>query len=314
MEISLQMGMQGLAYMHSDLGGFAGAVLDDELYVRWLQYGVFQPVFRPHAQQDVAPEPVFRSERAKVLARQAVWLRYAMLPYNYTLAFDNSRTGMPLMRPLMFAETDPERAVDRSTTYLWGPDFLVAPVVEPGATRQEVFFPNRDSVWFDFHTDAVHRGGVLEIVKPEEAHIPVFVRAGAFVPMAKVVQTTRDYTGRQIDLHYYHDASVAASGGKLYDDDGETAGAFEQGKYEIVRFASRYAAGRLEVAFETETGKDYVPAERGFSLKVHNVQARPRSVTLDGRAVAVNWNAKHKLLDVTVPARRQLKAKVAIVL
>jgi oligosaccharide 4-alpha-D-glucosyltransferase len=169
-------------------------------------------------------------------------------------------------------------------------------------------------VWFDLHTDAVHRGGVLEVVKPEEAHIPVFVRAGAFVPMAKVVQTTRDYTGRQIDLHYYHDASVAASNGKLYDDDGETAGAFEAGKYEIVRFASKYAGGRLEIGLETETGKAYAAAERGFSVKVHNVQARPRSVTVDGRSVAFGWNAKHRLLDVAVPARRQQSAKIAVVL
>ncbi|MFC5510327.1 TIM-barrel domain-containing protein [Massilia jejuensis] len=314
MEISLQMGMQGLAYMHSDLGGFAGPVLDDELYVRWLQYGVFQPVFRPHAQHEVAPEPVFRSARAKVLARQAVWLRYAMLPYNYTLAFDNSQTGMPLMRPLMFVENDPERAVDRAGTYLWGPDFLVSPVVEPGAARHEVFFPNSGSVWFDLHTDAVHRGGVLEVVKPVEAHIPVFVRAGAFVPMARVVQSTRDYTGRQIDLHYYHDASVAASNGKLYHDDGETAGAYEAGKYEIVRFNSRYAGGTLAIGFATETGKAYPAAGRGFRLKVHNVQARPRSVTVDGRAVAASWNARHKLLDVQVPARRQLQAKVVVVL
>ncbi|MFC4933099.1 glycoside hydrolase family 31 protein [Massilia sp. GCM10023247] len=314
MEISLQMGMQGLAYMHSDLGGFAGAVLDDELYVRWLQYGVFQPVFRPHAQEDVAPEPVFRSARTKVLARAAVWLRYAMLPYNYTIAFDNNQTGMPLMRPLMFVETDPGKPVDRAGTYMWGPDFLVAPVVEPGATRQEVMFPNSGSVWFDFHTDAIHRGGVLEVVKPEEAHIPVFVRAGAFVPMAKVVQTTRDYTGRQLDLHYYHHDSVASSNGKVYDDDGETANAFEQGEYEIVRFSSQYAGGRLEIGFETETGKDYPAAARAFTVKVHNVQARPRSVTIDGRAVAAGWNARHKLLEVRVPARTRQDAKLAIVL
>jgi oligosaccharide 4-alpha-D-glucosyltransferase len=65
MEISLQMGMQGQAYMHSDLGGFAGPVLDDELYVRWLQYGVFQPVFRPHAQEDVAPSRCSASRRPR---------------------------------------------------------------------------------------------------------------------------------------------------------------------------------------------------------------------------------------------------------
>ncbi len=311
MEISLQMGMQGLAYMHSDLGGFANAVLDDELYLRWLQYGVFQPVFRPHAQDDVAPEPVFRSERTKVLAREAVWLRYAMLPYNYTLAFDNSRTGTPLMRPVLFEE---DEATTMASTYLWGRDFLVAPVLEPGATRKEVQFPVKDSVWFDFHTGEKHRGGILEVVKPVEAHIPVYVRAGAFIPMAKVVQSTRDYSTRQLDLHYYHDASVASSTGKMYDDDGETADAFEKGQYEIVRFASKYADGRLEVALQTETGKAQSPQERGFSLKVHNVGAKPRAVTVDGRAVKFVWNGKHQLLEVPVAARKQPSSKVSITL
>lgn len=315
MEISLQMGMQGLAYMHSDLGGFAGPVLDDELYVRWLQYGVFQPIFRPHAQEAVASEPVFRSERAKVLAREAVWLRYAMLPYNYTIAFENEQTGMPLMRPLMFVESgDSMLPLERASSYLWGPDFLVTPVVEPGATRAEVVFPHAGSVWFDFHTGQAHRGGIVETVRPVDAHIPVYVRAGAFVPMAQVVQSTRDYTGRQIDLHYYHDASVRSASGKLYHDDGETANAYAQGKYEIVRFAGSLAEGRLEIGFATETGKAMQPLERGFALKVHNVQARPRAVTLDGRAVRFTYNAQQDLLEVQVPARAGLDAKVAITL
>ena len=74
-EIALQMGLQGLGYMHSDLGGFAGANLDDELYVRWLQYGVFQPIFRPHAQEEVPSEPVFRSQKVLELSKQAIDLR-----------------------------------------------------------------------------------------------------------------------------------------------------------------------------------------------------------------------------------------------
>jgi len=316
MEISLQMGMQGLAYMHSDLGGFAGAVLDDELYVRWLQYGVFQPIFRPHAQEAVASEPVLRSERTKVLAREAVWLRYAMLPYNYTIAFDNQQTGMPLMRPLMFVEADPAQPIERSSTYLWGPDFLVTPIVKPGATRAEVYFPTTGSVWFDFHTGQAHKGGILETVRPVDANIPVYVRAGAFVPMAKVVQTTRDYTGRQIDLHYYHDASVKTSSGKLYDDDGETAGAFAAGKYEIVRFVSKLGEAdgkaQLEIGFATETGKAMTAVPRGFSLKVHNLAAKPRAVTVDGRAVRFVYNAQQHLLEVPVAAKAAQAAQVVV--
>ena len=105
-EIALQMGMQGLGYMHSDLGGFAGANLDDNLYTRWLQYGVFQPIFRPHAQEDVPSEPVFRSDKAKKLAKKAIELRYKLLPYNYNLAFENNQKGTPLMRPIFFEEDD----------------------------------------------------------------------------------------------------------------------------------------------------------------------------------------------------------------
>jgi oligosaccharide 4-alpha-D-glucosyltransferase len=136
--------------------------------------------------------------------------------------------------------------------------------------------------------------------------------------MAKVVQTTRDYTGRQIDLHYYHDASVKTSSGKLYDDDGETAGAFAAGKYEIVRFTSKLAEAdgkaQLEIGFATETGKAMTAVPRGFSLKVHNVAAKPRAVTVDGRAVRFVFNAQQHLLEVPVAAKAGQAAQVVVTL
>jgi alpha-glucosidase (family GH31 glycosyl hydrolase) len=314
MEISLQMGMQGQAYMHSDLGGFAGPVLDDELYVRWLQYGVFQPVFRPHAQEDVAAEPVFREPKTKALARDAVRLRYAMLPYNYTIAFENSRSGMPMMRPMLFEEQDEEAAPGISSTYLWGPSFLVAPVVEPGATRKEVHFPDKGSVWFDFYDEQPHRGGITEIVTPVAGHIPTYVRAGAFVPLAKVVQSTRDYSTRALELHYWHDASVASASGQLYDDDGTTPNAFEAGKYELVRFNSRADANRLEIALQPESGASYKPSSHDFALKVHDVARQPRAVQVGGKALAFRWDAKRRLLEVSLPTLRQAPMQVAITL
>jgi len=314
MEISLQMGMQGQAWMHSDLGGFAGAVLDDELYVRWLQYGVFQPVFRPHAQEEVAAEPVFREPKTMALAREAVRLRYAMLPYNYTIAFENSRTGMPMMRPMLFEEPNEDAAPAISSTYLWGPSFLVAPVVEPGAARKEVHFPDKGSVWFDFYDDQSHRGGITEVVATVPGHIPTYVRAGAFVPLAKVVQSTRDYSTRALDLHYYHDATVSSSSGQLYDDDGRTPNAFEAGKYELVRFSSRADGDRLEIGLQPETGSAYTASLHSFALKVHNVARKPRAVQVGGKALAFRWDAKKRLLEVALPALRQAPVQVAIAL
>lgn len=316
MEISLQMGMQGQAYMHSDLGGFAGPVLDDELYVRWLQYGVFQPIFRPHAQEEVPSEAVFRTPAVKVLARDAIRLRYAMLPYNYTAAFDDSRTGMPMMRPVLFEDPDNDMlgTTGVASTYLWGPDFLVAPVTEPGAARKEVVFPRRGSVWFDFYTDEIHRGGVIETVATRPDRIPTFVRAGAFVPLAQPVQSTRDYSTAKLDLHYWHDAAVTSASGHLYDDDGATAHAYESGKYEIVRFASRVADGRLELTVTPETGKAATPMARTFDLKVHNVATRPRAVFAGGKAIKFRWDAKRRLLDVPLPAVRSAPLQVVVTL
>jgi len=324
MEISLQMGMQGQAYMHSDLGGFAGPVLDDELYVRWLQYGVFQPIFRPHAQEQVPAEPVFREAGTKALARDAIRLRYAMLPYNYTAAFDNSRTGMPLMRPVMFEEPENDMVPTAtiSSTYLWGPDFLVAPVVEAGQRRKEVYFPNHGdnkgtangAVWFDFYTDAPHHGGILETVSTVPGHIPTYVRAGAFVPLAPVGRTTQDYTGKTFELHYYHDASVSASAGKLYDDDGATAHAFETGKATLVRFSSKVDGGRLQVGLRTERGANATPASRMIALKVHNIGARPRAVEAAGKALPFAWDAGRRLLEVSLPPLADTAMGVTITL
>jgi len=300
-EISLQMGMQGAGYMHSDLGGFANPVLDNELYTRWLQYGVFQPVFRPHAQEEVPAEPVYREAATKALARDAIRLRYRMLPYNYTLGFDNNQQGLPLMRPMLYEEPGNAKVRAMSSTYLWGKDFLVTPVLRQGATTADVYFPSR-SAWFDFYSGEKQAGGATRSIKLAADHVPVYVRAGAFIPLAPVVQTTRDYSTKNIELHYYHDASVRAGAGKLYDDDGLTAQAYEQGKYELLHFASKLAGSTLSLRIESEIGKQYQRPERAIALQVHNVGTKPAAVRIDGKVAVYAWDAETKLLTVNMQA------------
>lgn len=312
-EIALQMGMQGAAYMHSDLGGFANPVLDNELYVRWLQYGVFQPIFRPHAQDEVAPEPVYRDDATKALARAAIRLRYRLLPYNYTLAFENNQQGLPLMRPMLYEEPRNAKVQAMSSTYLWGKDLLVTPVLAKGASTVEVYFPAR-SVWFDFHTGAKHAGGMSDSVKLEADHIPVYVRGGAFIPMAKVVQSTRDYNTRHLELHYYHDASVSAGSGKLYDDDGSTANAYEQGQYELLNFASKLQGRELTIKVDSATGKQYQRPDRSIALQVHNISRAPTVVRVDGKAVIFVWDETSKVLSVAMPASSAASRNVSITL
>ncbi len=142
-EMSLQMGLQGIVTMHSDLGGFAGTYEDKQLYMLWLQYqyGVFQPIFRTHAQYSVTPEPIYWDEETNCLAREYIRLRYALTPYHYTMFWELATSGIPLMR-LAFAE-DREELLLHSDGYLWGDAFLVYPVSYPQQEHQDFYLPCR---------------------------------------------------------------------------------------------------------------------------------------------------------------------------
>ncbi|WP_306349979.1 TIM-barrel domain-containing protein [Flavobacterium sp. '19STA2R22 D10 B1'] len=298
-EIALQMGMQGLGYMHSDLGGFAGSNLDNELYTRWLQYGVFQPIYRPHAQEEVASEPVFKEGKTKALAKKAIELRYQLLPYNYTIAFENNQKGTPLMRPLFFDEPNNATALLTADTYLWGNEFLVSPIVKAGITQQEVYFPAKNN-WFDFYSGKKHEGGTKQTVAVVADHIPVFVRGGAFIPMISTIQSTKEYTLKKFQLHYYYDATVTASEGNLYDDDGLTPDAYEKGQFEYLHFKSNTKKNNLAISLQGETGAHYTGMNKEVKLIIHNVAQKPRKVTVAKKEESFTWNATENTVEITL--------------
>jgi len=298
-EIALQMGMQGIAYMHSDLGGFAGANLDDELYVRWLQYGAFQPIFRPHAQQDVPSEPIFRSEKAKRLASFAIAMRYRLLPYNYNLMAQNHIEGTPLMRPLFFEEPNNKDLFEYSKTYLWGKDLLVSPVLEAGKKTQEVYFP-KASKWFDIESDEITEGGQTKIITLREDFIPVYVRAGAFIPLSKAMQSTKDYDDSVIQLQYYHDGSVLESEREFYFDDGKTEDAIAKEQYQILEFDAEIKGRWLTIELEADTGKNYTAKDKTIELTIHNVQSQPKKIKIGKEKINGTYNSKYKTLTLHI--------------
>ncbi len=297
-EIALSMGMQGLGYMHSDLGGFAGGeTFDPELYIRWLQYGVFQPIFRPHAQEHIAPEPIFHDQKTKALAKKSIELRYSLLPYNYTIAFDNNQTGVPLMRPLFFEDQDNKEFYEMSYAYLWGDNFLVSPIVNPGVASMDIPFP-KGTNWYDFFTGEKYEGGRYTSVKVAKDHIPVFVKAGSFVPMVSPVLTTENYSTKALTLHYFHDSSVVESSWKLYDDDGKTPYSYEKGKYELLNFESKTSPDKLSVSFSAERGSSYPASDRNITLMIHNMDTAPESV--DDKNMSSTWDEENKTFEIEI--------------
>ena len=306
-EIALQMGMQGLAYMHSDLGGFAGNNLDDELYTRWLQYGVFQPIYRPHAQEEVPSEPIFRTPKTKALAKKSIELRYQLLPYNYTLAFENSLNGTPLMRPLFFENNTTNAFLVNNKTYLWGNNFLVSPVVQSKIKQQEVTFPS-NSNWFNFYTDEKVQGGQTILVNLAEESIPTYVRGGAFIPMIATIQTTDAFNLNNFKLHFYFDETVKNSQDKLYFDDGKTPSAFEKGLFEMLHFESTYKKNCLTVAIEQEIGNNYQFTAKEIELIIHNVVKKPKKV----KGYQYNWNQEKSTLIIKVALQNSSEKTIQI--
>ena len=309
-EIALQMGMQGLGYMHSDLGGFAGANLNDNLYTRWLQYGVFQSIFRPHAQEDVPSEPVFRSKRAKKLAKKSIELRYKLLPYNYNLAFENNQKGTPLMRPIFFEEDD-EKLMTNSSTYLWGKDFLITPILKDSVKTKEVYFP-KSANWINFYTDEKIDGGQTKTINVDKNSIPTYVRSGTFILMSNLLQTTDNYKADKLELHYYYDASVKESERTFYNDDGLTANAFEKGKYEMLEFESGITKRCLEIDIDTELGENWIPSEKGITLVIHNIKWNPKKIKVNGKRKRISSEKNKLTIPIKWNPKKELKVKITL--
>lgn len=297
-ELSLQMSMFGLGYTHSDLGGFAGGeVFNKELYIRWLQYGVFQPVYRPHAQEHIPSEVVFHDKETQDILRKFIQLRYQLLPYNYTLAYQNSVTGMPLMRPTFFNDN---KDFLNTQSYLWGDAFFVQPIVKAGMKTINVALP--EGVWFNYWTGERFIGGQSLQLANKLNEIPVFVKAGAFVPMIASTNNISSYKGDTLKLHYYADSSIDSASGIMYDDDGISMNAIETSAYELFSFEA--SANKQTLAIDISAkGKGYrsQPAKRKIEIIIHNWSKQPKRIKVDGQVASqYRWNEGDNTLSFTV--------------
>lgn len=223
------MGLSGQPNEGADIGGFAGAAPDEELFVRWIQNGIFQPRFSIHSasNDNTVTEPwMYRSSAD--LIRAAILLRYRMTPYLYSAEYEANRTGAPIMRPLVYEFQDDPNVYDESFEFMFGRDILVANVIHPGEERKRVYLP-AGCRWYDWNDNfTCYDGGqTIEIPVTMES-IPMFLREGAIVPMAanQLMSMERDHmTSMHLTLVPAGERTYV-----MYDDDGVTND-FQQGVF-----------------------------------------------------------------------------------
>jgi alpha-glucosidase len=185
---ALSAGLSGYPYWHTEVGGYVQAqpplprAEEQELWLRWLQLGAFTAMLRdqygekPGAAVDAWTDAETLGEYVRYAA-----IHHRLLPYLYSLAREANETGMPLIRHLALAYPDDPLAWAVEDAYLLGPDLLVAPIVEPGAAGRAVYLPRGE--WVDFWSGECRQGGAMSFVAAGRHTIPVFVRAGAALPL-----------------------------------------------------------------------------------------------------------------------------------
>lgn len=303
--IMLNSGLSGLGYMGHDVGGFAvepGSERQPELYVRWLQLGLFSPMLRTHAQQYA--EPYKYPEYADII-KDIIKERYRWLPYNYTLAWENATRGYPLVRPLNF--TEPGAAYDSiSDQYLWGRDVMVAPVMRQGAVEREVTFPA--GWWVDMDSPCrVYAPHTTATVAAPIDRLPLFARAGAFIPMADYrMDSTDDYDPSRLTVQYYPvEGDDSDSEYTLYDDDRRSPASLDDEARRLITFTGRRAGRSITVS---ATGT-YPGAAPVIDLTlVINRAAAPATITVNGRKMRPRYDADAHTLTLRMrwPVSRPL--------
>jgi alpha-D-xyloside xylohydrolase len=245
----LNMAAAGYPYWTVDAGGFFrpgdGQYTDPayhERFLRWFQYATFLPMQRVHG-FETNTEFWRYGERVEAFSRQYLELRYRLLPYIYSMAAETSRTGVPMMRPLVFDFAHDTRALDEAHSYMFGRSIHVAPVVAAGVQEWPVYLPTSEGGWFDLWTGAHRVGGKVHHVAAPLEQIPLHGRAGTILPLGPVLQSTAEATGETIDLYVFPGRDAAFD---LYEDDG-LSNAYETGDFAIIPIRWHDRRGEIEL-------------------------------------------------------------------
>jgi len=277
----LSLGLSGMALAGDDIGGFIGSPPAD-LLTRWYQLGAWQPVFRSHAATDTRDHEAWvDGPEHEALRRSAIERRYRLMPYLYSLAEENARTGAPITRPVWF-EYPQAGGSDRD--FLVGRDLFIAPVVSERLDAHVVQLP--PGTWYGFDDGKPRTGEVKFDTPPRE--VPVFVRAGAIVPMQPLVQHTGETPQGPLEVHVWAPDAGGDCSGTLYDDDGRSL-AYRRDGYLRVRFACEVHDGAVTVTARAEHA-GFAPWWKSVEVVVH----REDGTTKKQRVEGTTWTVTDK--------------------
>jgi alpha-glucosidase (family GH31 glycosyl hydrolase) len=299
--VGINVGLCGIPYWGTDTGGFVPTEeLRADLFLRWFQFSAFCPLFRGHGRTwklrlpwtwnsgdygpaELSPQAAaalpkpgeLHDPEVETICRRYLDLRYRLLPYIYSMAFATHRTGMPLMRALWLNHPQDAEARKVADAYMFGDSLLVAPVLEPAASKRRVYLPA--GAWWDFWKGERIEGGAMVTREVDRATLPLLVKAGSILPLGPVKQYATEPAGGDMELRIYPGADGSFS---LYEDDGVSF-RFEQGEYTQTEFAWNDSGRSLRVRH----AGGRVGGARSFTVSMAGGPAR--TVRFTGEALTI---------------------------
>jgi alpha-glucosidase len=249
-----------------DTGGFNGGDPTPENYARWIQFSSFVPIFRVHGQQNKQRQPWVYGTTAEAAAKNAMQLRYKLIPYIYSYERNAYETGVGIVRPLVYDYPSDSNVLNYRDAWMFGDYLLVAPVVDQGQTLKSIYLPA--GTWIDYFKGTNYNGGQTISYQVDSTtwnDIPLFIKKGGIIPK----QPFMNYVGETPVATIYVDVlpNTTATGFRYFDDDGTTYG-YESGAYFIQDMTAQDNGTTLSFNIAAKSGT-YTPALQNYIVKMH---------------------------------------------
>lgn len=283
-KMGLGMSLSALYNVGHDVGGFSGNKPDPELFVRWVQNGVMHPRFTIHSWNDdkTVNEPWMYPQIINII-RDAIQLRYILMPYLYNTLWKAHHEHEPILRPTFLDHEHDKNTFEENDDYLLGEDLLVASVVEPNQRKREVYLPQNLVGWYDFYTHKWFNGGERIIADAPLEKIPLFLKAGSIIPMAKKghKNTLSDNYRELLILPFINQGEKNIT---LFDDDGES---FDYLKGKFLKLNIHLKCTSQTVELVLEKSGDYLPKYNEINFNLPNEENR--KLIINGKTVTKGY-------------------------
>jgi alpha-glucosidase len=275
------MGLSGVAWAGVDIGGFFDDC-DGELLARFTEFGAFQPFCRNHSARGTRPqEPWAFGEPYESACRKMLKLRQRLIPYLYTLFEECHRTGVPILRPLLFEYPEDEITYAMDDEFLLGNALLVAPITRPGIEHRYVYLP--EGTWFHFWTGKKFEGPAHILARAPLGEPAIYHRANTALPLWPEMNHVGEKPADPLTL-LIHPAQGSGES-FLYEDAGNGFG-YERGEYARRSVVCEGSETGIFVRLSEREGS-FVPERGSVNLEFRSISA-PKNVSTNGKGA--NWS------------------------